>query len=86
MIYNVKTLSTYSRLLELTESLRNIKYDIIGLSEVRKLGKRIEEHDDFIFCYIGETPGLYGVGFIVKRHLKKIHKKFHGIIRKSSVT
>lgn len=77
--YNVRTLSTYSRLLELTESLRNIKYDIIGLSEVRKHGNRIEEHEEFILYYIGETPGLYGVGFIVKKHLKNYIKCFNGL-------
>lgn len=75
--YNVRTLLTYSRLLKLTESLKNVKYDIIGLSEVRKLGNKIEEHDNFIFFHIGETSGLYGVGFIVKKHLKKYIKKFN---------
>lgn len=77
--YNVKTLSTYSRLLELTECLKNINFDIIGLSEIRKLGNTIEEHDEFIFYYIGETPGLYGVGFIVKKYLKKHITGFTGL-------
>lgn len=77
--YNVKTLSTYPRLLELTESLKNVKYDIIGLSEVRKLGNTIEEHDEFIHYYIGETSGLFGVGFIVKKHLKSCIKSFTGL-------
>lgn len=77
--YNVKTLSTYARLLELTESIKNVKYDIIGLSEVRRLGNKIEEHEDFILYHIGNTPGLYGVGFIIKKHLKKHIIYFKGL-------
>lgn len=62
--YNVKTLSTYERLIELNESLSDIKYDIIGLAETRRMGNKIQEYDDFIFCHTGQTPGLYGVGFM----------------------
>lgn len=74
-IYNVRTLSTYSRLL----SLKNVKYDIIGLSKVRKLGNKIEERHKFIFYPIGETPGLYRVGFIIKKHMKNYIKSFNGL-------
>lgn len=77
--YNVRTLSTYPRLLELTECLKNIKFDIIGFSEIRKLGNTIEEHEEFIFYYIGVTPGQYGVGFIVKKYLKKHILSFTGL-------
>ncbi|XP_062525575.1 craniofacial development protein 2-like [Bombyx mori] len=72
-------MSTYSRLLELTECLKNINFDIIGLSETRKLGNTIEEHDEFILYYIGDTPGLYGVGFIVKKYLKRYITSFIGL-------
>ncbi|XP_028043211.1 uncharacterized protein LOC114252782 [Bombyx mandarina] len=44
-----------------------------GLAEVRRMGCYIKEHEDYIFCYIGETPGLYRVGFLVKKeHKNKI--------------
>lgn len=83
--YNVRTLSTYSRLLELTKCLKNISFDIFGLSETRKLGNTIEEHDEFILYYIGETPGLHGVGFIVKKYLKKFIKSFIGLSERVAV-
>ncbi|KAF9412452.1 hypothetical protein HW555_009055 [Spodoptera exigua] len=62
--YNVRTLLSYSRLLELSDALKDINYDVIGLSETRRFGNSIEEHEDFILYYMGQTPGLYGVGFI----------------------
>ncbi|XP_046978628.1 uncharacterized protein LOC124544209 [Vanessa cardui] len=47
--------------------------------EVRKYGNKIEEHEEFILYYIGETPGLYGVGFMIKKHLKNYIKCFNGL-------
>ncbi|KAF9412913.1 hypothetical protein HW555_003087, partial [Spodoptera exigua] len=64
--YNVRTLLSYSRLLELSDALKDINYDVIGLSETRRFGNSIEEHEDFILYYMGQTPGLYGVGFILQ--------------------
>ncbi|XP_022816853.1 uncharacterized protein LOC111349834 [Spodoptera litura] len=73
LAFAFKTLSSYSRLLEFGEALKNIKYDVIGLAEIRRLGNSIEEYEDFILYYIGQTPGLYGVGFLVhKRHKANI--------------
>ncbi|CAG4984913.1 unnamed protein product [Colias eurytheme] len=34
------------------------------------MGYAIEEHEDYIFCYKGETLGLYGVGFLIKKEYK----------------
>lgn len=65
--FNVKTLSSYEKLIELTESLKSIKTDIIGMSEVRRLGEKIEEYEDFILYYMGQTPGQFGVGFLVRK-------------------
>ncbi|KAJ8727495.1 hypothetical protein PYW07_001614 [Mythimna separata] len=50
--------------------LQKIKIDILGLAEVRRKGYAIEEHEDYIFCYKGETPGLHGVGFLIKKEHK----------------
>lgn len=60
-------------------SLKNTEYDVIGISEVRRVATSIQAHDDFIFCYTGETRGLYGVGFIIKKYLKKHIVSFSGI-------
>lgn len=76
--FNVRTLSSYHHLLELEEAIRQIKYDIIGISEMRRFGNKIEEYDTFILCYIGTTPGKYGVGFIVKKSLKHNIESFIG--------
>jgi endonuclease/exonuclease/phosphatase family metal-dependent hydrolase len=67
---NTRTLRTQERLAELEQALQKIKWDILGLSEVRRLGEEIQEYQDFILYYRGETKGLHGVGFMVKKHLK----------------
>lgn len=77
--YNVRTLSTHARLLELMNALENTKFDVIGLSEIRRLGNSIQEYDNVILYYIGETPGLYGVGFLVKKYLKPYIESFNGM-------
>lgn len=77
--YNVRTLSSYERVIELREAVMNIKYDIIGISEVRRSGNKISEYEDFILCYTGQTPGKYGVGFIIKKYLKQYVESYIGI-------
>ena len=74
--FNVRTLSTYEKLIELNEAIKNIKFDIIGLSETRRLGTTIEEYKNFIFCYTGFTQGLYGVGFLIKKCYKENIENF----------
>lgn len=68
--FNVRSLATSKRFIELTYTLQKIKIDILGLAEVRRMGNAIEEYDDYIFCYIGETLGLYGVGFLIRKEHK----------------
>ncbi|CAH2090099.1 unnamed protein product [Euphydryas editha] len=77
--YNVKSLVSFEKYIELTNALKNINFDIIGLSEVRRVGCSIEEYQDYILCYTGQTKGLYGVGFLVKKELKNNITKFTGI-------
>lgn len=76
---NCLTLRTQERLTELELALLKIKWDILGLSEVRRLGENIEERNEYIFYYIGKTKGRYGVGFMVKKHLKNNILEFKGI-------
>lgn len=78
LTYNVKTLSSYERLIELNEAFREIKYDVLGLAET-SIGNKIEEHENFIFCYTGHTPGRHGIGFIVKHYLKNNIESYLGI-------
>lgn len=55
---NVKTLRTEERMVELKEALSKIKWDVIGIAEVRRLGQNIFEHiDGNIFSYIGTEKG-----------------------------
>lgn len=77
--YNVRSLSSTERYLQLTHALENIDFDILGLSEVKRFGCNIEEYQDYILCYIGESKGLHGVGFLIKKkHKHKLHN-FTGI-------
>lgn len=62
VMYNIRTLSSYSRLLELTEAISHIKYNIIALSETRRIGTKIEEYEYCILCHVGDTKRKYGVG------------------------
>lgn len=77
--YNVRSLASTERYLELNNALAYINHDIIGLSEVRRMGCNIEEYENYIFCYIGQTKGLHGVGFLIKKKLKNQIKNFIGI-------
>lgn len=75
----MRSLSSDQKFIELKAALRVINHDIIGLCEVRRLGEKIIEDDEYIFYYIGQTKGLHGVGFLVKRKYKENIIKFTGI-------
>lgn len=83
--YNTLTLRTDESLQELVLALDNIKWSIIGLSEVRRYGEKIEEFNKFIFYYKGETPGKYGVGFLIKKELKDHIKEIIGISERIAI-
>ena len=64
---NAGTLRRYEREVELEHALEEIKFDVLGLSEVRKVGEDIlEKKNGDIWYHMGTTPGQKGVGFIVK--------------------
>lgn len=67
---NVKSLLSDERLTDFKRAISKIKYDIIGLAEIRRTGYRIIEDDEHIFCYFGETQGQYGEGFLIKKKYK----------------
>lgn len=66
-------------MLQLKYALEKIKYDVIGISDIRRVGNSILEDEDHIFCHIGERPGTYGVGFLIKRELKPHIETFIGL-------
>lgn len=69
--YNVRTLKSENKMMELKCALGKIHWDVVGLSETRILGEAItEQSDGDLFSYIGTTKGLYGVGFLIKNEWK----------------
>lgn len=83
--YNTLSLRTSESLNELMLSLENIHWTIIGISEVRRLGEAIEDHGQYILYYKGETPGQYGVGFLVKKEIKSYVIEFIGISERIAI-
>lgn len=83
--YNVRSLSSTERFIELTEALEEIDHDVVGLAEVRRNGCDIEEHTKHIFCFKGETKGLFGVGFLIKKQLKECIVNFTGISERVAI-
>lgn len=73
---NLLTLRNEENLTELTYALKQIKWDIVGLSKVRRLGESIASHPDYLIYQIGETQGHHGVGFIIKEHITKYVEEF----------
>lgn len=73
------SLASTTRFLELIQALTKVEHDIIGLAEVKRMGIGIEEHENHIFCFIGETKGLHGLGFLIKKNLKQNIVNFNGI-------
>ena len=60
-------------------SLSDTKYDILGLSEIRRKGNEIIEDEDHIFCYTGKVQGQHGVGFLIKKKYKNNITSYIGI-------
>ena len=69
--YNVRTLLGERRLLELEEEIRNIKWDIIGLSETRRAGESATQLASGNMLYISgkRISGQSGVGFLINRNM-----------------
>ncbi|KAL0831750.1 hypothetical protein ABMA28_001292 [Loxostege sticticalis] len=49
------------------------------------MGCKIEELEDYILCYIGETNGLYGVGFLIKKIYKPNIVSFNGVSERVAI-
>ncbi|XP_045460954.1 uncharacterized protein LOC123671253 [Harmonia axyridis] len=73
--YNVLSLLSEERLTELECELENIKWDIVGLSEVRRRGEQlITLKSGHSFYYVGDdNSSVGGTGFLIhKRHRTSI--------------
>ncbi|XP_069358103.1 craniofacial development protein 2-like [Maniola hyperantus] len=64
---NVRSLLSSERLIQLEHALSEIKWSIIGISEVRRQGWNIEDKGKYVIYYYGETKGERGIGFLVKK-------------------
>lgn len=76
---NTRTLRTEESLKELEIAISNIKWEILGISEMRRPGEGIEEKNDYIMFHKGEHTGQKGVGFLIKSKLKKNIIGFEGV-------
>ena len=76
---NTRTLRTHENLLELESALENVKFDILGISEMRRMEEKIEEHTNYILYQKGKVVGQHGVGFLIKQHLKHYIQEIIGI-------
>ena len=67
---NVRTLSSSKKLCELDEALDKIKYDVLGLSEVKKIGDDFIERPKYMMYYKGNNRRRGSVGFIINKKWK----------------
>ena len=80
--YNVRTLAEDHKLDSLVEELKNISWDIVGLSEVRRVEEKLVQLQDshHLFFYRGrEKERSSGVGFLINREIAGNVVKFISI-------
>ena len=80
--YNVRTLSEDHKLEELVEDLENIKWDVVGLSEVRRKEEnliKLQDSHHLFDCRGREHGKASGVGFLINRNVADNVSKFSTI-------
>ena len=79
--WNVRTLRADGKLEELTHEMERYKWNIIGLSEIRKKGiNEIQTNEGHILHYIGnENRHINGVGFLINKENVKMIMNFNPI-------
>ena len=79
--YNVRTLASEGDLEVLFEELDGVKWDIIGLSEVRRTGEEfVVLKNGHILCYRGQSDKKeHGVGFLVNKELAGNIENFYSL-------
>ena len=65
---------------ELEIAMKDKSYDIVGLSEIRRVGEAVlEKQNGDLFSFVGETKGQRGVGFLVNKRVKNYVEGVLGI-------
>ena len=79
--WNVKTLSEVSHLTNLINEIKDLKWHVIGLIDVRRPGEKLVETKEHHLLYHNgkEVLKQSGVGFFVHKDLKPKVKEFYGI-------
>ena len=78
--YNVRSLRTDDRLMELDTELDNVKWDVVGISEVRRKGTELMTlKSGNLFYHSGSNVSQAGVGFMVNKALAGNVIEFKGI-------
>jgi hypothetical protein len=79
--YNVRTLKSDDRLCDLEQELEKIKWDIVGLSEVRRRDEQcLRLPSSHTLFYRGSSEGSYGgVGFLINSKISPQVKVFKAI-------
>ena len=67
--YNARSLSTEEKIMEMESELSKIKWDIVGVSEVKQRGESLKKlKSGHLFYQVGsETETTGGVGFFIHR-------------------
>lgn len=76
--YNTQSLSTDEGLMELEGELEHIKWEVVGLSEVKRRGEQlIDLKSGHIFYNVGEEESSWGgIGFLIhKRHKHRVSEQ-----------
>ena len=86
--YNVRTLSDECHLVSLENEIEKIKWDVIGISEMRRPGENVVElASQHIMFNKGNDKKQGGVGFLIHKKLKGNIEEFHATSnRVASVT
>ena len=83
LYYNARGLANKQRLIEFELVLQKVRWDIVGLSEVRRKGNElICRKNGNYFYFHGETKGYKGVRFYIKesvwkrvKEIKKVNER-----------
>ena len=84
--FNCRGIGCEERLYELEKSFEKVKWDVIGLSEVRKMGEKLIKRKNNNYLYFfGETIGYRGTGFYINRRIIDIIIKIEGVTERISL-
>lgn len=67
------------RVFEFEEKINKVNWNIIGLSDVRRIGETLLHKPGYVFYHKGQTKGHRGVGFYIKTKWMKDVETIQGI-------